>query len=71
MILGVVGTSRPANTEPQERHPRIRSAMEALHDAQEYMRTAATDFCGHKQAAMRANEAAMNQLRMALECARR
>jgi len=73
MIMGVVGTSRPANTEPQreERHPRIRAAMESLRDAQEYMRTAAHDFCGHKAAAMRANEAAMQQLRMAMECDRR
>lgn len=71
MIRGVVGTSRPANTEPQERHPRIRAAVEALRDAQEYMRTAAHDFCGHKAAAMRANEAALNQLRLAMECDRR
>ena len=71
MIMGVVGTSRPANTEPQERHPRIHAAMEALRDAQEYMRTAAHDFCGHKAAAMRANEAAIQQLRLAEACARR
>jgi hypothetical protein len=70
MVMGVIGTSRPANTEPQERHPRIRSAMESLRDAQEYMRTAAHDFCGHKAAAMRANEAAIQQLRLALECDR-
>lgn len=71
MAMGLIGTSRPANTEPQERHPRIRSAMESLRDAQEYMRTAAHDFCGHKAAAMRANEAAISQLRLALECDRK
>jgi len=71
MIMGVVGTSQPANTAPQERHPRIHAALEALRDAQEYMRTAAHDFCGHKAAAMRANEAAIQQLRLAEACARR
>jgi hypothetical protein len=71
MVLGLVGTSRPANTEPQERHPRIHSAMEALRDAQEYLRAAPHDFCGHKAAAMKANEAAIQQLRLAEECARR
>jgi hypothetical protein len=71
MVMGVVGTSRPANTEQQERHPHIHAAIESLRDAQEYMRTAAHDFCGHKAAAMRANEAAMQQLRLAEECARR
>ena len=71
MILGVVGTPRMANTEPQERHPRIRAALSAMRDAQEYMRTADHDFCGHKVAAMRANEAATRQLEMALACDRR
>jgi hypothetical protein len=71
MILGVVGTSQPANTAPQERHPRIHSAIESLRDAEEYMRTAAHDFCGHKAAAMKATTAAIEQLRMAEACARR
>ena len=71
MVLGVIGTSQPANTEPQERHPRIRAAMDALRDANEYMRTAAHDFCGHKVAAMRETEAAIRQLQMAWECERR
>ena len=71
MILGVVSTSRPANTEPQERHPRIHAALESLRDAQEYMRTAAHDFCGHKAAAMRATPAAIEQLRLAEACDRR
>jgi hypothetical protein len=35
------------------------------------MRTAAHDFCGHKAAAMRANEAAMPPLRLAQEYDRR
>jgi hypothetical protein len=71
MVLGVIGTPRPANTEPQERHPRIRAAVDALRDAQEYLRTAAHDFCGHRADAMRDTEAAMRQLRLAQECDRR
>ena len=71
MVLGVIGTSRPANTEPQERHPRIRAAVDALRDANEYMKNAPHDFCGHKAAAMRDTAAAMRQLQLAMECDRR
>lgn len=73
MIVGVVSTPRPASPEPPQprMHERIRAAMTAMQDAQEYMRTAAHDFCGHKVEAMRANEAAMRQLRLAMECERR
>jgi hypothetical protein len=71
MVMGLIGTPRAANTEPQERHPRIRAAVESLREAQEYMRTAAHDFCGHKAAAMRATENAITQLRLAQECDRK
>lgn len=73
MVLGVIGTSRPANTEPQrdERHPRIAQAVNALRDASVYMREAAHDFCGHKVEAMRATDAAIRQLEMARQCDRR
>ena len=71
MILGVIGTPRLANTTPPpERHPHIRSAIEALRAAQEELRTGATDFCGHKADAMRDVAAAQRQLGLALECAR-
>ena len=66
-----MGTPRPANTEPQERHPRIRVAIEALRDAEAYMKNAPHDFCGHKAAAMRDDAAALRQLQLALECDRR
>jgi hypothetical protein len=71
MVLGVISTPRPANTEPQERHPRIRAAIEALRDANEYMRTAAHDFCGHRVDAMRDTNTALRQLQLAQECDRR
>ena len=72
MILGVIGTSRPANTTPPqpERHPHIRAAAKELREANEELRTAAHDFCGHRVEAMRAIEAARRQLQLALECAR-
>ena len=70
MVMGLIGTSRPANTEPQERHPRIRAAVEALRDANEYLRAAPHDFCGHKVAAMRAIDASIRQLELARACER-
>ena len=71
MVVGLISVPQPANTEPQERHPRIRAAIEALRDANEYMRTAAHDFCGHKVAAMKETDAAIRQLQLALACDRR
>jgi hypothetical protein len=73
MILGVLATPRPANTTPppQERHPHIRAAIGELHEANEELRTAAHDFCGHRVDAMRAIEGARRQLQLALDCDRR
>ncbi|HUK16646.1 MAG TPA: hypothetical protein VLW65_09545 [Bryobacteraceae bacterium] len=73
MVIGVIGTSRPANTTPppQEHHSHIRSALSELRDANEELRTAAHDFCGHRVEAMRAIEGARRQLQLALDCDRR
>lgn len=72
MVLGVLGTSRPANTTPppQERHPHIRAALNELRESNEELRTAAHDFCGHRVEAMRAIDAARRQLQLALDCDR-
>lgn len=70
MVMGMIGTSRPASPEQPERHPRIRAAVDALRDANEYMRAAPHDFCGHKVEAMRATDAAIRQLELARACAR-
>src|SRR5579862_4613166 len=70
MVLGVLGTSQPANTTPQPRHPRIAAAVENLRAADEELRTAAHDFCGHREEARRAVDGALRQLRLAMECAR-
>jgi hypothetical protein len=73
MVLGLVATSRTANTTPppQPRHPHIHAALEELRQANEELRTAAHDFCGHRVEAMRAVEAARRQLQLAEECEHR
>ena len=71
MVLGVVGPARMANTEPQERHPHIRAAVNELRAAQEELRTAAHDFCGHRREALDRTDQALRQLQLAMECSHR
>ena len=71
MFLGVVGTPRMANTVPQEHYPRMRAAIGELRAAREEMERAGHDFCGHKVEAMRATDAAIRQMELAVGCARR
>lgn len=47
-------------------HPRIAKALAALKDAKAYMEAAPHDFGGHKAAALRASDAAIEQLNLAL-----
>lgn len=47
-------------------HPRIAAAIAALQDAKAYMVAAPHDFGGHKEAAIRASDAAIRQLNLAL-----
>jgi len=47
-------------------HPRIATAIAALKDAREYMVAAPHDFGGHKAEAIRATDAAIRQLNLAL-----
>jgi hypothetical protein len=54
----------------QPRHPHIRAAVGALEAAQQELREAAHDFCGHRKDALRDTDSALKQLRFALECAR-
>ena len=54
----------------QPRHPRIRAAVRALGDARGELKGAAHDFCGHRAKALADTDAALVQLRLALECAR-
>lgn len=57
----------PAYQRGGERHPEIRKAIEQLKRAQEDMRHAAHDFGGHREAALRACDEAINQLQLALQ----
>lgn len=52
----------------QGRHPHIRAAVGALQAAQQELREAAHDFCGHRAQALKDTDAALRQLRVALEC---
>jgi hypothetical protein len=71
MAMGVVSVPKMANTAPPpERHPHIRAAANELREAQEELRTAAHDFCGHRVNAMRDVAAAEKQLRAAIACDR-
>ena len=53
--------------ERNERHPEIRKAIEQLKRAQEDMRHAAHDFGGHREAALKACDEAIEQLQQALQ----
>jgi len=69
LVLGTIATPRAANTAPPpEPHPRMHAAIDALREARAEMEKAAHDFCGHKVAAMRDTQAALNQLQEALRC---
>jgi hypothetical protein len=51
----------------KEKHPKIRKALDDLHDAKEELDKAATDFGGHKKAAQEAVQAAIDQLEICLK----
>ena len=71
MVIGVISTSQPANTQPRGRsHARIYEAIRSLEDAREYMRTSRHDFCGHRSRAMEDTDRAIRQMREAARCER-
>jgi len=51
----------------QERHPRIRHAVVALEAARVELKSAAHDFGGHREAALQECDAAIAQLKLALQ----
>lgn len=51
----------------RERHPQIRKAINALEAARGDLQSAAHDFCGHREAALQATNAAIDGLRLALQ----
>jgi hypothetical protein len=50
-----------------ERHPEIRAALDALHNAKAHLEHAAHDFHGHRVDAIRAIDEADRQLHLCLE----
>ncbi len=69
MVLGVVLSAGMMTLSAQNEkamHPRIAKAIEALKDAEAYMKAAPHDFGGHKAAAMRSADAAIRDLNLAL-----
>lgn len=69
MVLGVVlcfGTITLSAQGERALHPRLATAIDALRDARAYLQEAPHDFGGHKQAAIRACDAAIRQLQLAM-----
>jgi hypothetical protein len=56
----------PASAPP-ERHPEIRQALNALHQAKDHLEHAAHDFGGHRADALRATDEAIHQLQICME----
>ena len=54
-----------------ERHPKIRQAINALQRARGDLQNAAHDFHGHRVEALESVDRALNQLRLAIACDRR
>ena len=73
LALPLVATTQPAKpTRPaavvaQEPHPEINAAIRALEAARLHLQRAAHDFGGHRVKAIRAIDAALVQLKLALK----
>ncbi|HEY4132290.1 MAG TPA: hypothetical protein VGM50_16895 [Gemmatimonadaceae bacterium] len=63
-IAGTMAFSTPAALEP---HPHIRSALQELIASRQELQTAAHDFGGHRASAIKAVDAAIAQLRIAIK----
>ena len=61
-----VGTWTLSAQNERAMHPRLAKAIEALRDARAYLEAAPHDFGGHKAEAIRATDAAIRQLNLAL-----
>jgi hypothetical protein len=71
LMAGVFGLPHYASTAtPPPEHPHIRAAINELREARNELEHAAHDFCGHRAAAVRDSQAALNQLQEALRCAK-
>ncbi len=64
-ILALAFSATPVSSA-RERHPEIRRAITALENAKTYLRHANHDFGGHSVDAIKACDAAIEQLRLAI-----
>ena len=72
LTMPLVATTPPAKPAPvggvaQEPHPQIMAAIRALEAARLHLQRAAHDFGGHRVKAIRAIDAALVQLKLALQ----
>jgi hypothetical protein len=72
LTLPLTAVSKPAKPAVptaalQEAHPQINEAIRALEAAKDHLQRAAHDFGGHRVKAIRAVDAALVQLRLALK----
>lgn len=72
-MAGLLGTSVTAigedraERQAERQYPKIHNALDALRSAREELNVAGNDFHGHKDAAMRAVDAAIRQLQVLVE----
>ena len=66
MFFGVVLSVGTMSLLAQPFHPRLRTAIDHLADARAYMLNQPHDFGGHRDAAIRATDAAIRELEICL-----
>ena len=69
-VQNSVAQSQVPSAAKAERHPLIRKALAALHNAAGDLEDASKDFCGHREAALDAVNNAIDQLGLAIACDR-
>jgi len=70
LVVGTIATPRYANTAPPPEYPHMRAAAQELREARNELQHAAHDFCGHREEALRATDAALRQIEAAIACRR-
>ncbi len=67
MAAGMIGVPKLLSQEPAAQYPRLQAAITAIEDAVDFMQKAPDTFGGHKAAAIAACQAAVRQLRTAMQ----